>query len=343
MSQSPTRTNNNKRVIFLAILVTMIVISFLENTVDDDIAANASNSKDNVEEETSISSSSDDDDDDSCSNVHDLMSGANSILEFWTTSLQTEKIQNAIVAGAKDNVNGRMNVTLQDLTSSVLEKISPRRLYRSVQHSASNSHSQETKIAALLKKLQLRRQQMHGTGNDGTNNHDHEKNKVRILVFGGSPTAGSNCYRNNGMKKQATCAWPGHLEGFLNSLIGFEGFEVVNYAIGASDSSIATAMMKHKLVPDSMLQHGVDIIVYAYTVNDSSRYFQEHSDIYLRLHDFLSAAIALTPCDGSTGPMVIYLDDIVHNWISPKSVQIISEYHSKFNTFAFWHEVLPIS
>ncbi len=187
---------------------------------------NSTASTNNVEKETISSSDDDDDDDDSCSNLHHLMSGANSILDFWTTSLETEKIQNAIVAGAKDNVNGRMNATLQELAASVLEKISLRRLYRSVQHSASNSYSQETKIAAMLKKLQLRTQQMHGTGNDGTNNHDNEMNKVRILVFGGSPTAGSNCYRNNGMKKQATCAWPGHLAVIYHGYVVLKQLEI---------------------------------------------------------------------------------------------------------------------
>jgi hypothetical protein len=257
--------------------------------------------------------------------------GINSATSLWVEGLRAGKIQDSILA-APDNLDGSLNTHLRDLSTRVLSDLTPTILRRSIHHFAASSNEgsdNRRRITAILEKLRLRR-------------HDEEHDKVKILVFGGSPTAGSNCYRNGALKKDKSgpCAWPGHLEGFLNAYAGFDAFEVVNYAIGASDSSLGVAMMQHGLIPESMKapDHEVDIIIYAYSVNDFERYDNSANFLY----DFIVAADSLAPCDRPR-PITILLDDLVVNFHRNQNIGPAEKFHSEFVKMAQWHDLPLVS
>jgi hypothetical protein len=268
--------------------------------------------------------------------------GLNSPTAFWMQSLKTGRIQKAILA-APDNSEGSLDAHLQELSSKVLATLSPAMFRRSIHHFAASSNkasNYRAKFTEILEKVKLRYNDFSDASLKKTENEEHEK--VKILVFGGSPTAGSNCYRNGALKKNKAgpCAWPGHLEGFLNSYIGFDAFEVVNYAIGASDSSLAVTIMQHGLIPPSMKgpDHTVDIVIYAYSVNDFGRSWSDGKF----LHDFIMAADNLAPCKGP-GPITLLLEDLVVNFNRYHQIDQAEEYHSKFIKMAQWHELPLVS
>jgi hypothetical protein len=79
------------------------------------------------------------------------------------------------------------------------------------------------------------------------------------LVFGGSPTAGSNCELNNRLKKQGGWAWPDYLETF-----SFDAVQVGSYAMGPSSSSVVSMIHRFRLFPASiMMPDRPEIIVNA--------------------------------------------------------------------------------
>jgi len=222
---------------------------------------------------------------------------------------------------APDNLRGKINDSLRNLTERVLEALPPKVLRRSV-HQYATGGSYGPKMQQILDKVRSKNE------------------TVRILVFGGSPTAGSNCYRTKRMKKTGKCAWPGHLETFLNAAlaVGEEKnaaavFEVVNYAIGATDSSLAVTIMTHGLIPESMKGPGreVDVVIYAYGVNDFHRYGTDDTSF---LHRFLLATVRLAKC-GGLPPIPLFLDDLVVGGTVPS----VESYHANFVEFAQWHDV----
>mmetsp|Transcript_2048 Transcript_2048/g.2337 ORF Transcript_2048/g.2337 Transcript_2048/m.2337 type:complete len:684 (+) Transcript_2048:76-2127(+) len=256
---------------------------------------------------------------------------------IWRDGLQSNRIQESLLA-APDNVNGEITDKLRNLTARVLDILPPQVLQRSVHHYTTSRDSDDSgfghnygkKVQQIIQKL-------------------HKRETVNILVFGGSPTAGSNCYRNKRLKKNGKCAWPGHMEAFLNAALGFDAVQVVNYAIGASDSSLAVAIMTHGLIPQSMKGAGqdvdVDMVIYAYGVNDF------HSQINTKgsystdtsfLHRFLMATNDLAPC-GGLPPITILLDDLVVNFGRGNHVAGAEVYHSNFEKFAQWHDLSLVS
>ena len=279
--------------------------------------------------------------DDGTSNEESITFVPASITQFWTDSLQKGRIEKAILAAA-DNTDGKRDAELKNLAQKVLEQFTPARLRKSILNSASTSYSQNRKVGAILEKLQRIHDSLeqHNMENHIT---DIDKEKIRILVFGGSPTAGSNCYRNGRLKKQfgALCAWPSHLQGFMNSLVGFDAFEVSNYAIGASDSVLGTSILHHKLLPQSMVDYGVDLIFYAYAVNDYMRVQANGGGLKVQLHNFITAASSLTSCENTKPePMVVLLDDMVVN--NRNQLEMV-DYHSEFYAVSYWHDIPLIS
>jgi hypothetical protein len=169
---------------------------------------------------------------------------------------------------------------------------------------------------------------------------------LQVLVFGGSPTAGSNCERNGKVKKQGQCAWPGHLQGFVNAYLGFDAIRVVNYAIGASGSQLATMMLQLRLFPLSMLSQGPDIVINAYAANDFSYHSGEQKDGTLSFQNlftaFLDVIQDLTSCSKDR-PFAIFLDDFSVNFLKGHSVEAVESYRAEISKLTRYHQVLTIS
>ena len=253
-----------------------------------------------------------------------------SIGSIWMR--EQSKIREALLHAPANQPFGSRTTDLQTIIDQIIPALPLEKIRRSVRYATFPSNDQKLhRIVDILWKRRF---------NADTNNPP-----LQVLVFGGSPTAGSNCERNGRLKKQGHCAWPGHLQDFVNRFLGYDAIRVVNYAIGASKSDLATMILKLRLFPQSMLPHGPDVIINAYAVNDYS-WLQEGSittnDI---LEPFVEAVQELSDCDNNR-PLVIMVDD--------KSVDVsrqgrkhgltnVEKYRSELYKLAQYYQIYSIS
>jgi len=176
---------------------------------------------------------------------------------LWSEHLDSIR-ESLLHSPANNKPFGARSSDLQPLIDGVLNILSPARLRRSLRPVSADWHM--PRIRRILNVLLERRR------------HPESAPPLQVLVFGGSPTVGSNCERNKKYKKNGACAWPGHLQEFTNHLLGFDAIRVINYGMGASSSEVATMILNFRLFPDSMLPDGPDVIINAYSVNDFSYY-----------------------------------------------------------------------
>jgi len=160
---------------------------------------------------------------------------------------------------------------------------------------------------------------------------------IQVLVFGGSPTVGSNCERDGRAKKQGQCAWPGHLQEFVNAWLGYEAINVVNYGIGASSSEVASMMLRYRLFPASMMPEGPDVIINAYAVNDFS-YHSTSNNFGKFFEDFVASVRSLTSCD-YTRPVVLYLDDFMNTYDRSQSLSQAQSYTAEIQKYTSWYQI----
>ena len=151
--------------------------------------------------------------------------------------------------------------------------------------------------------------QEHNRNND----NDEQKRTVRILVLGGSVTAGHDCQSGAAIGIQAhlrrtrafkDCAWPARLEHLLNSVIfdGEEIFEVSNEAMGGMSSDWGAFSLKYRLFSDK--ERTPDVVISAFSANDAKTGGA--------LQDLIEAAKDLQPCNDD-GPLIIMVDDFYGN------------------------------
>jgi hypothetical protein len=270
-----------------------------------------------------------------------------SLNSFWLKEL--DKIRDALLHSPASKPFGKRSGELQSLIDQVLDALPPRRLRRSLRPQSVSPEHHPLKIRRILNIIWERYKTTNTrvdntTSTTGTNGNQTQAQtqspKFKVLVFGGSPTAGSNCERNNRLKKQDGCAWPGHLETFINAYLGFDAVEVVNYAMGASSSSVASMMLQFRLFPASMLTDGPDIIINAYSVNDFSYYAS--GSFQKMVEDFIESANSLQRCDGDR-PLVIYLDDFVVNYERGNSLMVGESYNAEIAKLMQWYQVMTVA
>jgi hypothetical protein len=264
-----------------------------------------------------------------------------SLNSFW--SQEHDKIRDSLLHSPANEPFGKRSEELQKLIDKVLEALPPSRLRRSLRPQSVSPEHHPEKVRRILNIIWERYNAVDKASNKSSNEtqpHPQEPPKLKILVFGGSPTAGSNCERNNKLKKQGGCAWPGHLEKFLNAYLGFEAVEIVNFAMGASSSAVASMMLRFRLFPSSMLPDGPDIIINAYSVNDFS--YQASGSFRKMVEDFVESANTLQSCDGDR-PLVVYLDDLVANYARPHSLMVGESYNAEIAKLMQWYQVMTVA
>jgi hypothetical protein len=215
---------------------------------------------------------------------------------------------------------------LEELVNNVLSALPPSRLRRSLRPQSVSPEFHFLKIRRILNILSKRYRKK-------------EAPKLNILVFGGSPTIGSNCERKQN-RKEGRCAWPGHLEDFANAFLGFDGVNVVNFGMGASSSEVASMMLKFRLFPSSM-PDGPDIIINAYSVNDFSYVGETDGYFQTLFENFVESTNGLRSCDGSRA-LVIYLDDFVINYKKGSSLQVGESYNAEIARLTQWYQVMTV-
>ncbi|GFH44527.1 hypothetical protein CTEN210_01001 [Chaetoceros tenuissimus] len=173
------------------------------------------------------------------------------------------------------------------------------------------AHPASPKVIAKLSSL-MREYRLYNSQNQ------HLQKQIRILILGGSVTAGHDCrwpdWLGNDKPDQSNhqipfhnCAWPARFENLLNTLFG-DVFHVDNLASGGASSVWGSMLLERRLFndPDTI----PDIIISAYSANDAKRNDgTKPSDIvYGHMQDLIQAAQDLQPCEHDL-PLVIMADD----------------------------------
>jgi hypothetical protein len=140
---------------------------------------------------------------------------------------------------------------------------------------------------------------------------------LKILVLGGSVvTRGVNCW--TGPARIETCNWAYRLGLLLNKMAGGKVAIVANHAIGASNTQVATTLLRFELLPEEIRRP--DIIINAYSTNDmhfetiaeavgSNATLRDH--VFAMHQEFIRTAAATQPCQDP--PLLIFLDDYLGN------------------------------
>ena len=142
-----------------------------------------------------------------------------------------------------------------------------------------------------------------------------ERRYLRILILGGSVTAGVNCFWPEvlGIKHGwwATpgekCAWPHRLEPLLNHVL-FGGEDVVkvdNLSTGGQTSESGTMILDYRLFPDP--DYLPDVVIPAYSANEA-REGDLDRVLYYLMQNFVEAAQHLHPCNDQK-PLIMNVDD----------------------------------
>ena len=252
--------------------------------------------------------------------------GVPSIGTIWKRELPS--LKEALLHSPANVPFGSRSKELNILIEKVFRALPTSRLRRSVRPASHpDSDSKILRILDILAKRYI---------------NPSDNPPLRILVFGGSPVVGSNCERNNRLKKQGHCAWPGHLQEFINAYLRYDAVEVINYGIGASSSSIATMMLQLRIFPRSMLPDGPDIIMNAYAVNDFSYHSDGSSSFGEMFTSFLQAANDLSNCKRDR-PLVLFLDDFSVNFWRGHAIEPVESYRAEITKYTNYHHVPTIS
>jgi len=155
--------------------------------------------------------------------------------------------------------------------------------------------------------------------NDGSNSTVTSR-PLRIMVVGGSVTAGHGCKENplnlDGGTKGNTpfkeCAWPARWKNLINTVLfdkesseNNKAVDVINIAVGGSTSDIGAMMLEYQLFPSDY--PGVpDVVVGAFAANNVQHPVSPKEKLH-NLEIFINAAKHLDCQDGM--PLVVDVDD----------------------------------
>lgn len=177
------------------------------------------------------------------------------------------------------------------------------RLRRSVANPA------EPKFIARLLKLA---KEVQAHNNVPTN----KKRTIRVLVLGGSVTAGHGCgwpaitgiQNPTGISPSNSCAWPSRLETLLNQVLfgGEHIFQVDNTASGGTTSEWGAMVLEYRLFKEP--EHVPDIVISSFSANEAKEPNYETKVFPEYMQNFVKAAHSLHPCN-ENAPLIIMADD----------------------------------
>jgi hypothetical protein len=143
---------------------------------------------------------------------------------------------------------------------------------------------------------------------------------LRIVVFGGSVTAGHQCLANifdfkvkkTGRDDTNTavhlCAWPSRLQDIFDEILGKDVVTILNMAVGGASTDLSTTVMQFGMIPGST----PDIIVWDHGSNDAAEYLNATQIFGQKLQSFYQATLELPKsCSQIDPPIVILLDTLL--------------------------------
>lgn len=174
---------------------------------------------------------------------------------------------------------------------------------------------------------------------------DPSKKQIQIVVVGGSVTAGRGC-GSNGSGDGKICAWPRRLELLINNFVGRDVVKIHNLAIGGtSTAGIGENIIRYWLYPEELKENGPDIIVNAYSTNDSypgnhkDQIFELLPNIHEHIENFIRISFLSKPC--SYPPLVVNFDD----YLGPFQESVLGElsYNTAVTRLSKWYDTLFLS
>lgn len=180
------------------------------------------------------------------------------------------------------------------------------------------------------------------------NEENEEKKVIRIVVLGGSVTAGHEVFLPKWLvdtKREKAVddiphkelAWPNRLEQLLNHIF-FHGepiFQVENISSGGQTSEFGALVLQHALYEHP--ERIPDIIISAYSANEALDPNRNENVFYEYMQNFVHAARNLQPCKDYS-PLVILADDFFGD--SPYKALQQTGYVYKIST---WYQIMAIN
>lgn len=150
---------------------------------------------------------------------------------------------------------------------------------------------------------------------------------LSVIVLGGSVTQGrGSCTdyisQSTVDKNSYSCNWPFQLQKLCDEFFGRDVIRVNNLSVGGTSTALSTTILKYNLFPPShefLKEHGHDVIINAYSTNDSLNYLETNHTYNVEwqkalqetAQGFIRASQQTRPC--SSLPLVVYVDDYVGN------------------------------
>jgi len=211
-----------------------------------------------------------------------------------------------------------------DFHARMMHYLTPQRLQNSVKTLPFNQWEKVGEILDIaFKRYQYIQDQQNGkkqSGGDGK-----EPRKLRILVMGGSVTAGVNCRENTVLGRpiklgRRNCAWPRRLEWFLEQFFP-SVVQVDVAAYGGTNTRGGTTIWEYDMFPDNVPHP--DILINTFSTNDmhvlSMREAQSQNvtleDGVLQMNqEFVRKVMKpRSDCNERPPPLLLYLDDYLGN------------------------------
>ncbi|GFH55746.1 hypothetical protein CTEN210_12222 [Chaetoceros tenuissimus] len=252
-------------------------------------------------------------------------------------SMLQDVIVNATVSYPSNimkNIEEKEYMLYKDYISTLYQYYTVDKLRRSI---ANPPHSKQ--IIELFQKI-----------NDvQKHNQEHKDKKViRIVVLGGSVTAGHEVFLPKWLvdtKREKAVddiphkelAWPNRLEQLLNHIF-FQGeaiFQVENISSGGQTSEFGALVLQHALYEHP--ERIPDIIISAYSANEALDPNRNENVFYEYMQNFVNAARNLHPCKDYS-PLVILADDFFGD--SPYKALQQTGYVYKIST---WYQIMAIN
>lgn len=225
----------------------------------------------------------------------------------------------------------------KDWVDQIFSFYTPSKLRRSIMNPAPSKQ--------IIQLMKLAEEIRHHNANVSDEKDNEEKRKLRILILGGSVTAGMNCAwpDNLNFPKQKRwsipgeeCAWSFRLEKLLNHVL-FEGEEVVtvdNISAGGQTSEFGSYVLEYRLYPKP--DQLPDVVIASFSANES-----QESDLQKVLYqfnqDFVKAAQSLHPCDDQA-PLIMFVDDFYGDRPYTATVQ-----SGNMFMLSTWHNIMAVN
>jgi hypothetical protein len=172
------------------------------------------------------------------------------------------------------------------------------------------------------------------------------KEPLRILVSGGSVTAGHSCGAtphgvpggSAGNNPWEPCSWPVRLEHLWNQILfgGEERIQITNMASGGINSDMAALVFKYHLFrKEQPLPH---IILLAHSANDAFSDNTGYQIMYQHMQDIVHSAHKMRDCDRDL-PLVVMVDDLY----GTNNPFVALEQTARFYSLASWFRLMSIS